>query len=525
MKVYDKIIVGAGASGMVAAICSARNGESVLVIERMEKVGKKIFATGNGKCNMTNRNWSGKCYRSGEMEFVQHVLERFSPSDTISFFHSLGLVTMEKDGYVYPNSQQASTVVRVLESEMKRLGVEVCLHTRVNEIKKERELFLLDTTVEETKEKKKNRREKTIPGKKREIEWDAKQREKDGKNNSMVYTIESKRQYKAKRIVLANGGMASQSLGSDGSGYKLAKSFGHRIIPVVPALTSLFVKKTPLVEAAGVRTQVRAALFVDKAYVTSECGELQVTSYGISGIVIFQMSRFAAYALEQKKDVTVTLDFFPQWSKKELEQQLWDMKCIAKERTAKEWLCGFLNEKLVLAILRQKDFPSETTCDRITTDLVCSLAQLLKQFPVEIEATNDFSNAQVCAGGVDVSQVTQNFESKLVSGLYMVGELLDVDGICGGYNLQWAFASGYLSCPSQKRKEEQQNVDTSDFQKRNFQTGEKQDGQKKSSVSEPKRRTLIDEQQTRKIAKDRKTKRSKKERRQSSAKKTNKKRK
>lgn len=410
---------------MVAAIESAKTNQNVLVLERMEKVGKKIFATGNGKCNMTNLYWNEKCYRSDQMDFVCDKLEKFGPYDTISFFRSLGLITMEKNGYVYPNSQQAMTVVEVLLEQMESLGVEIEVNTEVKSLRKEGDIFYIE--AEKKEDKKGNKKEKAESG-------------------------EKTKSYKAKSVVLASGGKASEKLGSNGSGYELARKLGHHIIPVVPALTALKAKNSKITLAAGVRCNAAITLKIDGREKMREEGELQITSYGISGILVFQISRFVANALRQKKRVTVEIDFFPDWEKEKLLEELWMTKCMHATKTVEKWLLGFLNRSLVFAILKEKDFPIEKTCDRITKDFVSLLANSLKCFEVEIQATNDFSNAQVCAGGVDLLEITENFESKLVRGLYLVGELLDVDGICGGYNLQWAFASGYLSSHQTENK-------------------------------------------------------------------------
>ncbi len=427
---------------MVAAIESAKAGKSVLVLERMEKVGKKIFATGNGKCNMTNLYWNKKCYRSDQMNFVWDKLERFGPQDTISFFRELGLITMEKNGYVYPNSQQASAVVEILLYKMQSLGVEIALNTEVKNLKKEKHIFYIEATelVEEAGI------EKTHQKTKQKVTQKANQKEtKKAKRVKKGEIRAEDKLYMAKTVILANGGKASEKLGSNGSGYELAKKMGHRIVPVVPALTALKTKNSKIILASGVRCNAALKLKIDGKEKIREEGELQVTSYGISGILVFQVSRFAANALREKKRVTAELDFFPDWEKKELEKILWETKCNEKDKTIEQWLLGFLNRNLIFAILKEKDFSIEKTCDRITKDFVSSLASLLKNFEVEIEAVNDFSNAQVCAGGVDLSEIEDSFESKIVRGLYIIGELLDVDGICGGYNLQWAFASGYLS--------------------------------------------------------------------------------
>lgn len=474
MKVYDKIIIGAGASGMVAAIESARASQKVLVLERMEKVGKKIFATGNGKCNMTNLYWDEKCYRSDQMNVVCEKLERFGPYDTISFFRNLGLITMEKNGYVYPNSQQAMTVVEVLLYQMERLGVEIEVNMEVKSLKKEEDIFYIEA------EKRIDKKEK-------------------------IESKEKKQIYKAKTVVLASGGKASEKLGSNGSGYELAKRFGHRIIPVVPALTALKTKNSKITLAAGVRCNAAITLKIEGSRQIREEGELQITSYGISGILVFQISRFVANALRQKKRVTVEIDFFPDWEKEKLLEELWTTKCMYADKTVEKWLLGFLNRSLVFAILREKDFPIERTCDRITKDFVSLLANLLKSFEVEIQATNDFSNAQVCAGGVDLSEITENFESKFVRGLYLVGELLDVDGICGGYNLQWAFTSGYLSSHQSTGKTfSSKEYEIKDAREGKVHSQKNRIDYKKSSLSKRKREEFSDNRKRKPTKKARK---------------------
>ncbi len=455
MKIYDKIIIGAGAAGMVAAIESARANQNVLVLERMEKVGKKIFATGNGKCNMTNLYWSEKCYHSDQMDFVRESLERFGPYDTISFFRSLGLMTMEKNGYIYPNSQQAASVVEALLYEMERLGVEIEVDTEVKILKKEGDIFYIEAKKrqkEAGKQNEKQKKQNKNQGKKQRNQKESQRENRIENQNKKQEEQNEKRIYRARNVVLATGGRAGEKLGSNGSGYELARKLGHHLVPVVPALTALKTRNSKITLAAGVRCNATITLKIDGRKVKREEGELQITSYGISGILVFQISRFVANAVRQKKRATVEIDFFPDWELQKLKDELWDAKCLDANKTVENWLCGFLNRSLVFAILKEKGFSIEKTCDRITKDFVSWLASTLKCFEVEIEGTNDFSNAQVCAGGVELSEITRNFESKLVRGLYLVGELLDVDGICGGYNLQWAFASGYLSSHHQSDK-------------------------------------------------------------------------
>lgn len=420
------IIIGGGAAGMVAAISAARNGVKVTILEHKEKLGKKILATGNGKCNYTNLHQTIDCYRSENIPFVEEVFSHFNEKDTIEFFKQLGIQPKSRNGYMYPNSEQASSIVDVLVMELKHLQVEIRCNEEVKKIKPIEGGYHIDTIVTVTEPKK---------GK-----------DKNSKNNSknksekrvVVETYPSN--YQAKKVIIATGGMASSKLGSDGSGYYLLKQLGHTVIPVVPALVQLKAEGDFFEMVAGVRCDVGLQISIDGIIVASEEGELQLTNYGISGIPVFQISRYAAKALLDKKEVKVLIDFLPQMVISEVRELLKQRINNSKYKTADEALIGLLNQKLIQMLMTQLDKQHKNQID------INKLALLLKEFSVKIIDTNSFDNAQVCAGGADTTEIEDyRLESKLHRGLYVVGELLDVDGICGGYNLQWAWTTGYLA--------------------------------------------------------------------------------
>lgn len=404
-------IIGGGAAGMAAAVTAARNDRQakVWILEQKEKIGKKILATGNGHCNLTNCQIDGscveKCYRGEDLPFVKKVLERFGYLETLEFFESLGLVTKSRGDYVYPRSDQASSVLELLELELKRLGVEVYCGGKVTAVTPEGRGF--GVTVSEHQKNQKR---------------------------------------KADQVILACGGRAAFTLGSDGSGYDLAKSLGHHMTPVVPALVQLKVKNHPFAKASGVRTEARVTALVDGAEAASDTGELQITAYGISGIPVFQISRFPAYALYQKKRAEVALDLLPEYTEEEAAGLFVKLAGQRAFCTIGECLSGVFPRKLIPGILELSGIGISRKMEALNERSLLALAGKCKNIILTISDTNGFENAQVCAGGVRTKEVCpETMESRCVRGLYLAGELLDVDGICGGYNLQWAWATGCIA--------------------------------------------------------------------------------
>lgn len=401
MKKRKKIVViGGGASGLVAAIAAARNGADVLVLEHKEKVGKKILATGNGRCNFTNAYMEENCFHSEHPEKIGSVLRAFGTQETLCFFKELGILPKDRNGYYYPKSNQAAAILDVLTMELKRLNVEMICNCHVTKIEKTKTFKVISSIG--------------------------------------IYTADA--------VILAAGGKAASPLGSDGSGYGLAKTFGHTISPVVPALVQLHGNGTFFKQIAGVRADAKVSLYIDDRPAGEDTGEVQFTDYGISGIPVFQISRFAALALYRKELPIVRLDFFPEFTTEELRAFFEKRIERNSEKKAGEFLVGLLNKKLMPILLRASGIRERTVLSELEKERLERLIEKCKGFEIEITGTNSFEQAQVCAGGVRLNEIDmQSMESVYGKDLFIVGELLDVDGICGGYNLQWAWATGYLA--------------------------------------------------------------------------------
>lgn len=403
---YDVIVIGAGASGLLAAIVAARNGSSVLVIEHKDKAGKKILATGNGKCNYTNLVQKPDCYRSNDSAFVTHVLSCFDVQKTIRFFEELGIFPKEKNGYLYPNSEQAASVVQVLLMECTSLGVRFIYQEHVKKI------MAPDYTV-----------------------------------------VTDQYTYKGKNLILATGGCASPNLGSDGSGFTLAKSLGHTIIKPLPALVSLKSPDKYCKTISGVRTPAKIWLYSAKELLASEEGEIIFTDYGISGIPIMQVSRFAAKALDQDQKVELVLDCIPSVTKEDLRAHIKFRIEQSKNKSAEQMMVGLLNYKLSYVLLKEAGLDSNKTVNTWQKKEIDLLVSYMKEFRIRISGTNSFDQAQVSMGGVNTKEINpQTMESKRNKNLYFAGEIVDVDGTCGGYNLQWAWSSGYLAGAAASKK-------------------------------------------------------------------------
>lgn len=397
------VIIGGGASGMFAAIAAATTDATaqVSILEKKEKPGKKILSTGNGRCNLTNEYMELSCFRSDTPDVIAPILEQFTEKDTIDFFENLGVLVKSRNGYIYPRSDQASTILEMLQMRLHQLGVQVHTEVAVKDIMKRKKDFQILT---------------------------------------------SKGTFQADRVVLATGGKAASVLGSDGSGYGLAKKFGHQLAPVVPALVQLKTRKNPLQKAAGVRVDGKISAYDGEQLVASDTGELQLTAYGISGIPTFQVSRYLAKALYYQRKAEVAIDFVPYMSEEQWQKFLTERRAKCMSWTMNQFLTGIFHQKLIPRLLEISCIPANKTVAELTEKDFQILLQRCKHTRLTVTETNGFENAQVCAGGVYLDEIdTKTMESKIVPGLYLVGELLDVDGICGGYNLQWAWTTGKIA--------------------------------------------------------------------------------
>ena len=401
MKSYDMIIVGAGPAGMSAAIAASNEDIEILLLEGSDKIGRKILVTGNGKCNLTNRCQDIACYRTETPDKVLGVLGLFGPSETAGFFRDLGILTRDKNGYIYPYNEQASTVRDAFESlirEKKNITVRTGCH--VDEIDLSREGYRIITG-----------------------------------NDTFTSTS----------VILTTGGYAGPGNGSDGSGFGLAGFMGHGLVPTYPALTALKSSAPFLKKLKGVRNQAKITLLIDGEPLYSESGELQWTDYGISGVAVFQLSRYAVIALEEKKTVSLSLDFLREMEEDQVCEYLHTQINNCSYKDAGEILKGFLPEKLTPVVLREAHLSTHDRLNQVNSDKLQDLVDAIKSFPLHINGYAGYEKAQVTRGGIPLNEVSDHLESILHGGLFFAGEILDVDGTCGGYNLQWAFSSGNVA--------------------------------------------------------------------------------
>ena len=401
----DILIIGGGASGLAAAILAARNGAAVTILEHTDRVGKKILSTGNGRCNLTNLHMGPECYRSEDPGFPMEVVNGFPVEETLEFFRTLGIEPKDRNGYIYPGSDQASSVLDGLRMEAEHLGVLLKTGCQVERI----------------------------------------QAPHGGENRSFR-VMTSQGSFEARAVILAAGSKAAPNTGSDGSGYELARQLGHSIIKPLPALVQLRCQGKHYRQLAGVRTEADIQLKADGKRLARDRGELQLTDYGISGIPVFQISRFAAVALDEGKHVEAEIDFLPSWPRGETVERLKKRAELLSYRNCEDFLSGLLNKKLAQVLIKAAGIPLSRPAGELKRRELEELGGYLRSYRALVASVNPFANAQVCRGGIDTRQVDSGtMESRLCPGLFLAGEILDVDGICGGYNLQFAWSSGALA--------------------------------------------------------------------------------
>lgn len=400
---YDVIIIGAGASGLMAAATAASKGARVALLEHKDDIGKKILATGNGRCNFTNTDMSVNKFH-GSKALIKNGLSQFNYSDTICFFKELGIPAYDNAGYIYPNSRQAASVVAAFRMELMRLHVDVKTGINITDIK---------------------------PA-----------------NDRTGYCIQTdKGSFKSKRLIIACGLTASPKLGSDGSLFRQIEALGHHIQKPLPALCGFSCDGLNFKKITGVRCDATVASVIDGQMTEQNTGELQLADYGISGIPVFQISSLMSRALDKGQKVEVIIDFLPAFSDDELNGYIKDRSITTTDnRSLNEMLNGLLNNKLLLELIHKSGVSPDKKGRLLTDDDCKSLTRSIKHTAVSVKKPRGLEFAQVCAGGIYTKEIdVRTLESKIHPGLYFCGELLDVDGICGGYNLQWAWTSGYIA--------------------------------------------------------------------------------
>lgn len=395
----DVIIIGAGASGIVSSIFAKKSNNRVIVLERNDKSLKKLLMTGNGRCNYMNESYSTKNYHSEDIDIVDKIISSNNIEMVKKFFDSIGVIPKIKNGYFYPYSNQAITIKNMLEEKALSLGVEIKYNSLVTDINKVNDKFEVIC------------------------------------NDEKIY---------CDNLVIATGSKAYPITGSDGLGYTFLSKFNHTIIDVVPALVQLTSDFKYLKLWDGVRSDVALELFEDDKYVDTETGEIQLTNYGISGICTFNLSHYVTRGINNHK-YTISINFVPfidtlitpwmdDYSKKNSNKNIYSL------------LEGFLNTKLIDIILKVSNIDGNRYYKDLSNEEKLILCKNLKGLKINITGSKGFDSSQICSGGVKLSEIDYNtFESKVVSNLYITGELLDMNGVCGGYNLTTCWISGILS--------------------------------------------------------------------------------
>ena len=444
---YDVIIIGGGAAGLCTAINSKNEKNSILIIEHNDRVGKKILKTGNGKCNLTNKYCKADLFFSNpeglvpyntslDINFIIDILKRYDCDATIDFFKKIGVELKEKDGYVYPLSEQASSVLDALRYELEILGIDVELGYEPKKIEKKDDKFFIDD------------------------------------------------KFTCDKLVIATGGMSDPDSGSDGTGYRLVQSFWHTIFKTYPALCGLKSEKDYFKELKGVRADALVHVMFEgvKEPICSVRGNVQFNDYGLSGIPIMQVSGNVAKALAMGLKIEIKVDVMPDYSFDEvaliLKNKIDSLSDEAKEKLTLSWLLnGLVNKKLASVFIKEcslspgksilkslemfeksDQFEAGVICAKhlddfkTTSDYMCArIAGVIKHFKQEVTETTGYESSQVTKGGIPTDEINPiTLESLKVKNLFFAGELIDVDGICGGYNLQWAFSSAFVVSESLK---------------------------------------------------------------------------
>jgi hypothetical protein len=398
MKHQHIVVIGGGASGLLAAIIAKRGHAKVTILERNPKLGKKILATGNGRCNYTNQFTKAEHYN--HPAFVEHALDVFGAKKTIQFFEKLGISPRIEDlGKAYPMSEQASSIVDVLVYETEQLGIDVLCNAKVVHVQKVQ--------------------------------------------NQFITTLSEGQTIKSDKVILATGGKAMPGSGSDGNGYQIAESFGHHITHLFPSLVKLKLNSPYLKSMDGVKIQGTVQLLDKNQVIQTEKGDVLFTSYGISGPTILQVSRKANEMLSEHLDVKIKVILLDQMTKEDIERRFQ----LMQDKPLDVSLVGLIHKKIIPAIIKEAGIQNPSIrFSLLTPKEKGKLASLMLDWRFTVVDSKGYEDAQVTAGGVNIDEINPlSMESRLVSGLYMTGEILDIDGLCGGYNLQWAWSSAYLA--------------------------------------------------------------------------------
>jgi predicted Rossmann fold flavoprotein len=403
---HDILVIGGGASGLVAAILAKDLGKDVAIVEGTDRIGKKILTTGNGRCNISNLNACPPYinYSSSNYNFFEETLDKFTIDDTKNFFLSLGLPLVElENGKLFPESLQASSVIDIFRLALEEKEIPLYTNCKINSIHKNK-FFDLST------------------------------------DNKEFPT------FSCGKLILAAGGSSAIKTGSDGSGHRIAKSLGHSIIKPVPGIVQLKLDYPYLKALSGVKFNGKVEVYVNDDLIREDIGEVLFTDYGISGPPILQLSSIASRAMDIKKKVNLVVDMMPDQSQADVDNFIHNHLSVFSHRSISNALIGIINKKLIPILLKDIGiYNIHLPCDELDWKSKNLLCERLKKWDFIATGTNGFNNAQLTVGGINTKEVNSStLESKIVDNLYFCGEILDVNGDCGGFNLQWAWSSGIL---------------------------------------------------------------------------------
>jgi predicted Rossmann fold flavoprotein len=401
METYELAIIGAGPAGLMAAVSAASVNRKIILLEKNESVGRKIFATGNGRCNLTNKNISLERYHGASKVFIKSILGKFDQYQTINFFESLGVALKEEDnGRVFPRSNQASAIVEALKYALEESRITIKTNTVVKSV---------------------------------------------NKSNGFLIKTESGQNFEAKKVILSTGGKAAFQYGSSGDGIYWAGKLGHNIIPVFAALVPIETRESWVKEVQGIKIEARITTKVDNETILESFGDCLFTDFGLSGPAVMAQAG-AISPLLNNNLVKIYIDLYPEITEQALNQKIEQIFKNNSSRSLLNSLPGLIPSKLVPVIISLAELDQNKKASEISINDRLRIVNCIKRAELSVKKIRPLKEAQVSRGGVDTAEIDQNtLESRLVKGLYFAGEIMDVDGDSGGFNLQWAWSSGYVS--------------------------------------------------------------------------------
>lgn len=398
---YDVAVIGAGPAGIMAAIFAARGGARVVLLEKNDQTGRKILATGNGRCNLTNKNIELSRYHGQDVGFTRPIFSSFDQVGTMKFFEDMGVVLKEEDrGRIFPRTNQATTVTEALSHELQELGVEIKLGFTVKSIQH---------------------------------------------NSDWTITNDAGAQIFTRSLILTTGGKAAHQFGSSGDGLFWAKNLGHTIVPIHAALAPIEVSEPWVSELMGIKLTAKVQLLANDELITRREGDIIFTHFGISGPAVMGLAREVDPIIEAKQVVQISIDLLPDITSEKLDSMIVDQIAANSKKLVSSIIAGFVPKNLVPRILSFSGIMIDTKAAEISKASRRNIIGTLKDFRLTVTKVRPLKEAQVTAGGVSTAEVDATLQSKIVPTLYFAGEILDIDGDSGGFNLQWAWSSGAVA--------------------------------------------------------------------------------